>query len=111
MRGIQRVGHFNAQGHDRSNIERLPVDHLVQRLTVEQFHHEKRMALCLADVVDRTDMGMIEGRCRACFALEALPRRVGREGLWQHLDRDVAIQPRVARAIHLAHPAGPGGRR
>ena len=40
------------------------------------------------------------------FALE--PREaigIVREGLGQHLDRDVAIQPRIARAIDLAHAA------
>ena len=27
--------------------------------------------------------------------------------VWQDLDRDVAIQLRIARAVNLAHPAGP----
>ena len=41
------------------------------------------------------------------FALEARePIGVGRERVGQDLDRDVAIQLRVARAIDLAHPAG-----
>src|SRR5206468_11928444 len=29
--------------------------------------------------------------------------------LGKNLDRDIALQPRVARAIHLAHPAGADG--
>ena len=38
------------------------------------------------------------------FALEArLAIRIVRERIRQHLQRDVAIQPRVARAIDLAH--------
>src|ERR1019366_3085482 len=33
--------------------------------------------------------------------------RVAREGLGQHLDRHLAAEPRVLRAINLAHPALP----
>ena len=40
------------------------------------------------------------------FALEARPAlSVRRELLGQKLDRDVALEPRVAGAINLAHPA------
>jgi len=35
------------------------------------------------------------------------PLRITREVLGQHLDRHVAIQPRVPRAEHLAHPPAP----
>ena len=41
------------------------------------------------------------------LALEARAElRVGRELRRQHLDRDHAIEPRVARLVDLAHPAG-----
>ena len=40
----------------------------------------------------------------------AEPLRVGDEQVRQDLDGDVAIQFRIARAIHLAHAAGPEGR-
>ena len=50
---------------------------------------------------------MAERRDDAGFALEAREGlRVRGEPLGEHLDRDVALQPGVARAIHLAHPAG-----
>ena len=51
--------------------------------------------------------GMIERGEDFGFALEAR-EAVGivRERVGQDLDRDVALQPRVARAIHLAHAAG-----
>jgi hypothetical protein len=35
---------------------------------------------------------------------------IERKRVWQHLDGDVAIELRVARAIHLAHAAGAEGR-
>jgi hypothetical protein len=35
------------------------------------------------------------------------PIRIGREGFRQHLQRDVAIELRIARAIYLAMPPTP----
>ena len=50
---------------------------------------------------------MAERRDDAGFALEARKRlRVVGETLGKNLDRDVALQPRVPGAIHLAHSAG-----
>ena len=49
---------------------------------------------------------MIEGGEQSCFPLEACqPFRVRREVPREDLDRHVATQGRVARAIHLAHAA------
>ena len=50
---------------------------------------------------------MAQRRDDARFALEARERlRVVGETLGKNLDRDVALQPRVPGAIHLAHSAG-----
>ena len=60
----------------------------------------------MADVEQRADVRMIERRDRARLALEAVAKlRVGRERRGEDLDRDGAIEPRVARAIDLAHAA------
>ena len=49
---------------------------------------------------------MVQRRGRAGFLLEAVEAiDVGRERRGQHLDRDVASEPRIARAIDLAHAA------
>ena len=49
---------------------------------------------------------MIERRENACFAFKAhQPIRNTGEVLRQDLDRDITPQLRIARAIHLAHPA------
>src|SRR6185503_17521629 len=58
------------------------------------------------DAVDLRDVRMIQRRQQPRLALE--PRkaiRIGRETGRQDLDRDVASQLRVARAIHFAHAA------
>jgi hypothetical protein len=61
----------------------------------------------VADVVERTDVRMIERGNRAGLAVEPLAQlRIGRERLRQDLNRDGPIEPRVAGAVHLAHPTG-----
>ena len=61
----------------------------------------------LADVVKDADMGMVQRGDRSRLTIEALAR------LWvvgdvrrEHLDGDRSAEARVARAVHLAHPAG-----
>ena len=50
------------------------------------------------------DVGMVQGGERLRLAREPRePLGIAREELGQHLDGDVAIELRVARAIHLAH--------
>ena len=59
-----------------------------------------------AEIEDGQDVRVRQGRNRPGFALETRPRRlVVGEPLAQHLDRDLAVEARVARAIHLTHPA------
>ena len=60
-----------------------------------------------ADVVDRQDVGMGEAATasascsnrRSAIGVAAKPGS-------EHLDRDVALQPRVVRAVDRAHAAG-----
>ena len=83
-----------------------------QRLAFQVLHHEERRAVVLADVVERADVRMIELRDRARFAVEPLAElRVGGEALGQDLDRDGAIEARVARLVDLAHAARADRRR
>ena len=88
--------------------------HFEQRQAAHQFHHDVRPVLGLrrlADVVDRTDVRVIERRGRARFALEA--EQVffrGRKRRREELDGDVAPQLQIVRLVHLAHAARAEGR-
>ena len=64
----------------------------------------------MADVVQRADVRVVQARDRPGFAIKPFPA-LGIIGhtMRQDLDRDDAIQPRVARAIDLAHAAGAEG--
>lgn len=53
-------------------------------------------------------LGLGELRNRAGFTIEALPElRVGGQGAGQDLDRNGAVESRVARSVDLAHSARP----
>ena len=66
------------------------------------------MPFGLFQAVDRADVRMIERREKLRLALEARDALgIDARSLQHDLDRDVAPELRVARAIDLAHPAGP----
>jgi hypothetical protein len=57
------------------------------------------------------DVRVVQRRQGLSFACEPCkPLGIARDQIGQHFDRDVAIQLRIARPIHFAHPAGPEGR-
>jgi hypothetical protein len=61
----------------------------------------------LSEFVDGNDIGVVEGRGRAWFLLEAVrPITVCGKCGGQNLDRNNAIQARIPRPVYLAHPAG-----
>jgi hypothetical protein len=73
-----------------------------QRLTVDVLHDE----IVRTHVIERADVGMIQRGDGFGFPLEAL-----REMRGGNLDRDFAIQPRIACPIHLAHSTSADGRK
>ena len=80
-----------------------------QRLSVDELHDNRagRGVARLLEAVDRRDVGVIERGEEPGFTLEAGEAiRIGGEGRRKDLDRDVAFQARIARAIHFAHAAG-----
>ena len=78
------------------------LDPVGERLTLEQLHHQ----VGIADVVQRTDIRMIELRDDARLALETeLQLLVLREFGRQHFNGNAAIETDVAAAPHLSHAA------
>src|SRR5207249_491468 len=79
-------------------------DQLRQRLAFDELEYQGGAAVHVFEAVDRTDVRMIESSEHAGFTLEAGdPVRVPRVKSRQDLDRDVAFQLRIARAVHLSH--------
>ena len=81
-------------------------DPLREILAFDELEHERGNAVRLLEPVDVGDVRMVQRREHLRFATEPRqPIRVVRDGRQQNLDRDVAIQLRVARAKYFAHTA------
>ena len=77
-------------------------------LTFNQLQNEEGLAVRVVESVDRSDSRMVQGGEEGGLALEAGEALgVLSYRFWQHLDRDLAAELRVAGAIHLSHPALP----
>ena len=78
-----------------------------ERLALEELADGEPEAALVADVEEREDVGMREGGDGLRLGREARERLgVAGQLLGQDLDRDLAVQPRVPRAVDLAHAAG-----
>ena len=81
-------------------------DALGQRLAFDELEHEEPRAARLLEAVDRGDRGMVERGEHTGLPVEPRePFGIGRESGGEHLDGHLAMEPRVASAIHLAHAA------
>ena len=81
-------------------------DAIRERGTLDEFEDKRMRRATVLEAVNRGDVRMIQRRQHLGFAPESRePIRIQRERFGQHLQRHVAIQLRVARAIHLPHPA------
>src|ERR1700674_253999 len=79
---------------------------MLQRQPFQKLHGDERMPVLLANVVNRADVGMVQGGRGLGFALKAGKRlRITGNLLGQELEGDEAMQPRVFRFVDDAHAA------
>ena len=100
-RVLERFAHRKVGG-----VQPLP-----QRLALQQLHHRIRDSPLLANVVNREDVRVRQGRDRLRFPFES-GKRIGvlRQPVGKDFDRDVAGEARVPSAVHLSHSSGAQGR-
>jgi len=104
--GAQCVGDLHSEPQDRIDGEWPLGQAIGQRLAFEVLQDEVVDAVLLPDVVERADVGMVEGGDGAGLALEARAQvRVRGQVFREDLDGYGAVQARVARLVHLAHAA------
>lgn len=107
MRGRQSRGDLDAVLQRLARGQRAGAELVAQRPSLEPLHHRVGHSPIGADVVDRHDVGMGQGRHGPGLPFEARERfgTIGRMAR-KDLDGDGAIQAAVARFVDFAHPAG-----
>ena len=108
VRGIEGVGNLDGDGKKLVPFQRTPLDHVLEGHAIEKLHHHEGAAIFFADVVDRTDVGMVERRSGARLPAEALQRLwVTRHLIGKELEGDEPAEARVLGFVHHAHAAAP----
>ena len=101
----QRPGHLADEGHQLRQGG-TPGGERPQRLPLDQLHDEEGLALVLVDVVDRADVGVVQGGGGAGLAPEPL-QALGILGilLGQELQGDAAAEAGVLGLVDDPHAA------
>ncbi len=106
VRRLERLGDLHRHVERVLDRQRSAREPLRQVLAGDELHRDEALAFRLVQAVDRGDVRVVQRREQACLALEASHAlRLGGDSLRQDLDRDVALELRVARPPHDAHPA------
>ena len=92
---------------DRQRVverNRAARDPLRQIVTLDEFHDERTHPAGFFEAVDVRDVRVVQGCEGLGFAREpSKPVRIVRKRVREDLERDIAIQPGIARAIDLSH--------
>ena len=93
-----------AERQQRFGFQRTPGDAVLQGDSVQELHHDERLAFMLADLVNGADVGMVQGRGSASLAAKAFQRlRILRDFFGQEFQRDEAAELRVFGLVNHAH--------
>ena len=99
-------GNLLRDGQRLVERDRAHRDALRQVVALDQFHHDRTHTATFFEAVDVRDVRVIDCRQRQRFACKPRePIGIASERIGQYLQRDVAIELRIARAEYLAHPA------
>src|SRR5512140_434250 len=98
MGGRKSLG--DLKPHVENTIERKPraraCEPLLQRLAVQQFHHDKRIAPLLIHLMNSADIRVVERRGRARLAREPLQKpAIAGQVARKKLNRNITAQPGV----------------
>ena len=106
VRGFERQGDLMREEQRLVGRNRALGDAIGERGSFDQFQHEGRLAILLLEAVDGRDVRVVQRRQDLGFPLESREAcDISRERRRQDLDRHVAFQLAVARAVDLAHSA------
>ena len=105
VRFAERLGDLAGDLEARAQRQRAVREPVGERRSLDQLEHQRADRVGLLDAVDRGDVGVVQARKEARFALEQRQvLRVARDLVRQDLDRHLAPEPGVGGAEDLTHP-------
>src|ERR1700678_237478 len=103
---IEGVCNFDGQRQDGLDLHRPPGDAVFQRQAIQKLHGDERLAILLANIVDRADVRVVQGGRSLGLALKAGKRlRISGNFLRQKFEGDETMQPGVFGSVNHAHAA------
>jgi len=106
MCSIERIGDLDPQPQNLVHFHRARADPVFQGHPFEKLHGDEGMAILIADIVDGTDVGMIESGGGLGLTSKSRQRlRIPGDFVRQELERDETVQSRVFGFVDHAHAA------
>ena len=103
---VERIRDFDGELQQKVGLERLAGDAVLQGEAVQVFHDDEGLAVLLVDLVDGADVGMIQGRGGAGFALKSFKGLSIRCNLFgEKLESDEASELDVLSFVDDTHAA------
>ena len=107
MGGFDPGGDLNGQAKRVNHRHRPLLEPFEQGLALDELHDEEGDALDFVQLEDGGDVGVRQrGQSLRLGPKPGEVRRVFLEMRMDDLERDLTVQLGIARAVHLAHPAG-----
>src|SRR5687767_3414768 len=106
MRGIERLGRLNRNIQDVLFFNQCRGNPLFESVALQRLHYDEWLPFELADVVNRADVWVIQGRSRTSLLLKALEGMfVGGKTIGKKLYRNVTAQAGIQGQVHDSHAA------
>ena len=103
---LERVGELNAEAEHARQFRRIAAEIGREQPALDEVHRDVHLPIRLSHVVDGADVRMIQRGCGLRLVQQSAARALVAEGRGgKDLERDVAVEPGVARAEHDAHRA------
>src|SRR6202022_4406942 len=103
---IEGIGDLEGDLQQPLQFDWASSDEMLESRAVQIFHGDEGAASLLADVVNNADVGMVESGRSLGFTLKAgQSMRVSRDFIWQKLERNETVQPRIFGLVDDSHPA------
>ena len=106
VRGLECVTDLRAETHQLVQPHGTLPQSRLERASRDVFHDEEVQAVLRVEVEDGRNAGVREAGQDVRLAAESVPRGgVRKRAAQEYLDRDVAVEVQIVRAVHLAHAA------